>query len=120
MGFLDFIFGKKDKEPYKGRTLDNQQLYNLSDKESKYLGQSRFLFLGSHRKSDKISYKNVKQAIEDMGYSDKLVYVKNNTEIIKFGVTKTPALVVDGKVVTYGKFLEVEDVKELFNRFDLK
>ena len=39
---------------------------------------------------------------------------------MKFGVLNTPAIVVDGKIVTYGKYIEVEDVKELFERFDIK
>ena len=32
---------------------------------------------------------------------------------MKFGVIETPALVVDGKVVTYGTQFELEYVKEL-------
>lgn len=119
MGMFDFLVGKEDKEPYSGKTLDGQQLYNLSEKESKYVNRSRFLFLGSYGKSDKNSYINVKQAIKDMGYDDEVIFLKSNSEILKFGVIETPALVVDGKVVTYGKQLEIIDVKELFTRFDL-
>ena len=97
MGLFDFAFGKQDKEPYSGRTLDNKPLYNLTDEENE----------------DKKSYNNIQKAIKDMGYTDKVLFLKNNPDIMKFGVIETPALVVDGKVVTYGTQFELEYVKEL-------
>ena len=44
MGLFDFAFGKQDKEPYSGRTLDNKPLYNLTDEENEYIGKFRFVF----------------------------------------------------------------------------
>ena len=41
-------------------------------------------------------------------------------EIAKFGVMQTPALVVDGKVVAYGRLLTVEKVKEIFAALEVK
>ena len=120
MGAFDFLFNKQDKEPYQGESLDNKPTYNLADKQSRLVDQYRFLVLGAYGKKDKIAYNNVKQAISEMGYTDDVVFVRNNSEVIKFGVIDTPALVVDGKVVTYGKQFEVEDVKALFEKFNLK
>ncbi len=119
MGMFDFLTGQQDKEPYMGKSLDGQPLFNLSEKESKYLSKSRFLFLASYGRKDKRTYNNVKKAIEDMNYTDEVILIRNNSEILKFGVIDTPALVVDGQVVTYGKRLEVNDVKELFTKFEL-
>ena len=116
---FDFLSGKQDKEPYNGTSLDGKPLYNLSEKESKFLNKSRFLFLGSYGKKDKNTFNNVKQAIEDMGYNDEVIFIRNNSEILKFGVINTPALVVDGRVVTYGEHLEAKDVKDLFDKYDL-
>ncbi len=113
MGLFDFAFGKQDKEPYSGRTLDNKPLYNLTDEENEYIGKFRFVFLGTHGRKDKKSYNNIQKAIKDMGYTDKVLFLKNNPDIMKFGVIETPALVVDGKVVTYGTQFELEYVKEL-------
>jgi hypothetical protein len=33
---------------------------------------------------------------------------------------QTPALVVDGKVVSYGKMLKAEDVKKIFAKLEVK
>lgn len=118
MGLFDFSFDKQDKEPYSGRTLDNQPLYNLINKDSEYMGKSRFVFLGTYGRKDRNSYNNIQKTIKDMGYNEKVIYLNNNSEIMKFGVIETPALVVDGKVVTYGKQFEVEDVKRLFERYN--
>ena len=120
MGVFDFLFNREDKEPYDGETLEDQPLYNLSNSKSKLVNKSRFLLLASYSKKDKNTYKNVKQAIKEMGYTDDLIFVRNNTEIIKFGVIDTPALVVDGKVVAYGRHFELEDIKELFKKHKFK
>ena len=117
MGLFDFLVSKQDKEPYNGKTLDGQPLYNLTNKKSKYIEKSRFLFLGSYSKKDKETFNNLKKVIANMGYQDEVIYLKNNPEIIKFGVIDIPALVVDGKVVTYGKQLEIDDIIELFDRY---
>lgn len=34
-------------------------------------------------------------------------------EIMKYGVMSTPALVIDGKVVTMGRMLSVEQIEKL-------
>ena len=38
------------------------------------------------------------------------------TQIAAYGVMTTPALVVDGKVVSYGKVLKKEEAKELIQK----
>ena len=39
--------------------------------------------------------------------------VTDFVEIAGYGVMSTPALVIDGEVISYGKVLKVEEVKEL-------
>ncbi len=120
MGLFDFLYNKEEKETYNGMTLDGQPVFNLSKKESRWIGKSRFIVLGSYGRKDKAYYKNVQQAIKELGHDDKVTFLRDNSELMKFGVLNTPAIVVDGKIVTYGKYIEVEDVKELFERFDIK
>lgn len=118
LGAFDFLLGKKeDQEVYKGETLDKKPLFNIGNRKSRYGEKSRFLVLGTLGKKDKETFQNVKQAIEEMGYSDKVIFVRNNVEVVSFGVVNTPALVVDNKVVTYGHYLTVEDVKKLFKEY---
>lgn len=45
---------------------------------------------------------------------DDVINICGALEIAKFGVMQTPALVVDGKVVSKGKMSKVEDVKNIF------
>ena len=55
-----------------------------------------------------------------MVFADEVVNVGDNLEIAKFGVMQTPALVVDKKVVSYGKLLKVDDVKKIFDKLGVK
>lgn len=52
-------------------------------------------------------------AIEQLGLDCELEKVTDISEIIKFGVIMTPALVVDGKVVVAGKVPNIETLKEI-------
>ena len=42
--------------------------------------------------------------------------VTDFTQIAAYGVMTTPALVVDGEVVSYGKVLKKEEAKELIQK----
>jgi small redox-active disulfide protein 2 len=52
-------------------------------------------------------------AVEQLGLDCELEKVTDISEIIKFGVIMTPALVVDGKVVVAGKVPRIETLKEI-------
>ncbi|MFA9375966.1 MAG: thioredoxin family protein [Lachnotalea sp.] len=56
---------------------------------------------------------NVKSALEQLGMDTKIEHVTDFTKIAAYGVMSTPALVVDGKVVSYGKVLKTEEVVKL-------
>jgi small redox-active disulfide protein 2 len=51
-------------------------------------------------------------AVKALGLEATIEKVEKITEIMKFGVMTTPALVVDGKVKSAGKLLTVEDIKK--------
>ena len=44
------------------------------------------------------------------------IYVTDFTQIAAYGVMTTPALVVDGKVVSYGKVLKKDEAKALIQK----
>ena len=52
----------------------------------------------------------VKEALAQLGMSDTIDHVTDFAQIAAYGVMSTPALVVDGKVVSYGKVLKPEEV----------
>ena len=58
----------------------------------------------------------VRQALAELGLQDEVGHVTDFTQIAAYGVMTTPALVVDGKVVSYGKVLRQEEAKELIRK----
>lgn len=57
--------------------------------------------------------RNVKTAMQQAGINPDIDHVTDFTEIAAYGVMTTPALVIDGKVVSLGKVLSAEEVKKL-------
>jgi small redox-active disulfide protein 2 len=58
---------------------------------------------------------SVRQAVKELGIRAEIVKVEDIMEIVNRGVMSTPALVVDGKVVSAGKVLDKEAVKTLLD-----
>ena len=59
---------------------------------------------------------NVKTALEQLGMDTTIEHVTDFNVIAAYGVMTTPALVVDGKVVSYGKVLKVEEAVKLLQK----
>lgn len=59
---------------------------------------------------------NVKTALEQLGMDTAIEHVTDFNVIAAYGVMTTPALVVDGKVVSYGKVLKVEEAVKLLQK----
>jgi len=57
---------------------------------------------------------NAEQAAKEAGIEYEIEKVQDINGIISFGVMSTPALAVDGKVVSTGKVLSAEEIKKLF------
>ena len=58
----------------------------------------------------------VRAALEELGMDPAIDHVTDFAQIAAYGVMTTPALVVDGKVVSYGKVLKKEEAKELIQK----
>ena len=56
---------------------------------------------------------NTRKAIEELGIDATLEHVTDMKEIMSYGVMKTPALVVDGKVKVMGRVPSSNDIKKL-------
>ena len=54
---------------------------------------------------------NAESAVRALGLEAHIEKVEQITEIMKFGVITTPALVVDGQVKSAGRVLSAEDIK---------
>jgi small redox-active disulfide protein 2 len=57
-----------------------------------------------------------KAALEQLNMDTIIDHITDFTQIAAYGVMTTPALVVDGKVVSYGKVLKVEEVVKILQK----
>ena len=56
------------------------------------------------------------EALERLGMQGEVEHVTDFAAIAAYGVMSTPALVVDGKVVSFGKVLSVDEVVRLLRK----
>ena len=69
--------------------------------------------LGSGCKNCQNLEKNVREALKESGKEAEVEKVTDMKEILGFGVMKTPALVIDEKVVISGRVATVKELIEI-------
>ncbi len=57
-----------------------------------------------------------KAALEQLGMDTTIDHVTDFSQIAAYGVMTTPALVVDGKVISYGKVLKTDEVVKILRK----
>jgi len=57
--------------------------------------------------------KHTRQAVAELGNVAEVLKVEDITEIIEYKVMRTPALVIDEKVVLSGRVPSIKEIKEL-------
>ena len=55
----------------------------------------------------------VKEAVAAKGIEAEIEYVTDMALIMEYGIMSTPALMIDGKIVSMGRVLKVKDVVNL-------
>lgn len=58
----------------------------------------------------------VRSALAELGMDTTIEHVTDFAQIAAYGVMSTPALVVDGKVVSYGKVLSKDEAKAVIQK----
>ena len=58
----------------------------------------------------------VRTALTELGMDTAVEHVTDFAQIASYGVMTTPALVVDGKVVSYGKVLKKDEAKTIIQK----
>jgi len=79
--------------------------------------------LGTGCKKCNDLYKQVKKVVEETKSSATITKVENITEIMNYGVMTTPAVVIDGNIISQGSIPKESEVKEWLlknGKFDLK
>lgn len=69
--------------------------------------------LGTGCSGCKALFSTVQEAVAQLGINAEVVKEEDLMKIMEYNVMSLPALVIDGKVVSKGKRLSVEQVKEL-------
>lgn len=72
----------------------------------------KIVTLGSCCKKSVQNHQNAVIAAKNCGIEEP-VNVSDINEIMRYGVMMTPALVIDGKVVSTGRMLSVEQIEKL-------
>ncbi|MDA3836669.1 MAG: thioredoxin family protein [Nanoarchaeota archaeon] len=69
--------------------------------------------LGTGCPNCKVLEKNTMTAVEELKLEAQIEKVTDIAKIMEYGVMSTPALVIDEKVVSYGKVISSEEIKKL-------
>lgn len=64
----------------------------------------------------KLLYENVVKALDELGIEANLIKVKDFIQIASHGVLTTPGLVIDGKLISQGRVLSTEEIKEILQK----
>jgi small redox-active disulfide protein 2 len=105
--------GEGSSKPGKGTTVTAEKTTAATEPSST---TAAVLVLGSGCAKCNALETSVKEALADLGLSDELGHVRDYGAIASFGVMSTPALVVDGKVVSYGKVLSRKEAAECIKK----
>lgn len=60
--------------------------------------------------------KSAREALAELNIEENIDHITDFSQIASYGVISTPALVVNRKVVSYGKVLNKDEVKELLEQ----
>ncbi len=72
--------------------------------------------LGAGCKSCHQQYEYVQEAVYQMGLNVEVEYITDMEKIMEYGVMSMPAIVVNNKVVAFGKVLKAAEVAALLKR----
>ncbi|WP_101908610.1 thioredoxin family protein [Marasmitruncus massiliensis] len=110
-----FNFGKK-KEETSSCCGGNCDAENMARAENSKAEGASVKVLGSGCAKCNQLEAATKAALEQLGMDTTIDHVTDFSQIAAYGVMTTPALVVDGKVVSYGKVLKTEEVIKILQK----
>jgi small redox-active disulfide protein 2 len=108
------LFGKKKEEtPCCGGSCNAESMAKAENAKTEGAGVK---VLGSGCAKCNQLEANTKAALSQLGMDTTIDHVTDFSQIAAYGVISTPALVVDGKVVSYGKVLKTEEVVKILQK----
>lgn len=110
-----FGFGKKKEETSGCCCGGNCTPETMKEAEREKHNSGVKILGGGCAKCNQLEEATVK-ALQELGMDTTIEHVRDFEKIAAYGVMTTPALVVDGKVVSYGKVLKKEEVTEILKK----
>mgnify|MGYP005865890241 FL=1 len=111
------LFGKKKKEKTTSCCCGgNCTPENMAKAENAKTEGASVKILGSGCAKCNQLEEATRAALEQLGMDTAVDHVTDFSQIAAYGVMTTPALVVDGKVVSMGKVLKTEEVKKILQK----
>jgi small redox-active disulfide protein 2 len=112
------LFGKKNKE---AKTTSfccggNCDVESMAKAETAKVEGASVKILGTGCAKCNALESATKAALEQLGMDTTIDRVTEYSQIAAYGVMTTPALVVDGKVVSYGKVLKTDEVVKIMQK----
>jgi small redox-active disulfide protein 2 len=62
------------------------------------------------------TFENTKAAVKELGLDAEVENIGDFAEIAKYGVMSTPALLIDDKVVSFGRYLKTQDIINIIKK----
>ena len=60
--------------------------------------------------------KNTEEALKELGIEAEIIKVTDYKDIASYGIMSTPGLVIDEEVVSYGKVLKPNAIREILEK----
>lgn len=61
-------------------------------------------------------YENAQEAVKELGIDANIEKIENMAKIMRYGVMRTPALVINEKVVVQGRIPKKDEIKKLLQQ----
>jgi small redox-active disulfide protein 2 len=103
--------GKKNEKTESCCNMDGSR-ENLANAEAEK-GKAGIKILGSGCARCNALEKATREALRELGMDEPIDHVTDFAQIASYGVMSTPALVVDGRVVAFGKVLTKDEVAQI-------
>ena len=110
------LFGKKKEETTSCCCGGNCNAGSMAKAESAKTEGASVKVLGSGCTKCNQLEAATKAALEQLGMDTTIDHVTDFSQIAAYGVMSTPALAIDGKVVSYGKVLKTEEVVKILQK----
>ena len=116
MAFFNFKKKRNEGEKKGCCCCGNVSEESMAKAEANMESGAKIKILGSGCAKCNELEKSVVEAVKELGLNEPIDHVTKFEEIAAYGVMTTPALVVDNKVVSYGKVLKKDEVVELIKK----